>query len=84
MQTDGSRAPERAQTERAPQRREHPPQRETRPRVCEASGKAELTSDVTRDTDDVIPTSRDIWTIVERPLAGARGYQKSKTQMTLV
>ena len=58
--------------------------RETRPRVCEASGQAELTSYVTRDTDDVIPTSRDIWTIVERPLAGARGYQKSKIQMTLV
>jgi len=31
-----------------------------------------------------IPTSRDIWTIVETPLAGARGYQKSKTQRTWV
>jgi len=65
--------------------------RETRLRVCAASGKAELTSYVTRHTsyvtrhtDDVIPTSRDIWTIVETPLAGARGYQKSKIQMTLV
>jgi hypothetical protein len=32
----------------------------------------------------VIPTSHDIWTIVETPLAHARSYQKSKTQMTLV
>ena len=31
-----------------------------------------------------IPTSRDVWTIVETPLAGARGYQRSKTQRTLV
>jgi hypothetical protein len=32
----------------------------------------------------LIPTSRDLWTIVETPLAHARSYQKSKTQMTLV
>jgi len=32
----------------------------------------------------VIPTSRDIWMIVETPLAHARGYRQSKTQMTLV
>ena len=32
----------------------------------------------------LIPTSRDLWTIGETPLAGARGYQQSKTQMTLV
>ena len=31
----------------------------------------------------LIPTSRDIWTIGETPLAGARGYQQSKTHMTL-
>ena len=32
----------------------------------------------------VIPTSHEIWTIVETPLAHARSYQKSKTQMMLV
>jgi hypothetical protein len=32
----------------------------------------------------LIPTSRDLWTIGETPLAGARGYQQSKTHMTLV
>jgi hypothetical protein len=32
----------------------------------------------------LIPTSRDIWTIGETPLAGARGYQQSKTYLTLV
>ncbi len=32
----------------------------------------------------LIPTSHDIWTIVETPLADARSYQQSKTQMTLV
>jgi hypothetical protein len=31
----------------------------------------------------VITTSRDIWTIVETPLAHARGYRQSKTQMKL-
>ena len=33
---------------------------------------------------ELIPKSRDIWTIVETSLAHARSYQKSKTQMTLV
>ena len=32
----------------------------------------------------LMPASRDIWTIVEIPLAHARGYRQSKTQMTLV
>jgi hypothetical protein len=32
----------------------------------------------------VIPTSRDIWTIVETSLAHARSYQQSNTPMTLV
>ena len=32
----------------------------------------------------LIPTSRDLWTILERPLAHACSYQQSKTQMTLV
>jgi antitoxin (DNA-binding transcriptional repressor) of toxin-antitoxin stability system len=32
----------------------------------------------------LIPTARNIWKIVETPLAPARSYQQSKTQMTLV
>ena len=48
------------------------------------AGKAHLESKLESDVNQVIPTSRAIWTIVETPLAHARSYRQSKTQMTLV